>query len=101
MNYALYCAILPNSFKHRSSAEKGASTSVKAKVNSRGAWIVIHMVRSLSAAKRLEQKLAEEGILVRLQPVYKNRGDEDNYYEILVLSAESEAARETIFEKGF
>ena len=66
-----------------------------------GAWVVVHMAKSMETAKRLEQKLVEEGVLVRLQPVYKNRSDQDNYFEILVLHAEADVAREIFLEKGF
>jgi hypothetical protein len=66
-----------------------------------GTWIVIHMARSGQEAERLKQKLTEEGILVRLKPVYKNRAEKDNYYELLVLHSEVEAAREIFLEKGF
>lgn len=66
-----------------------------------GAWIVIHMARSQQEAQRLSQKLTDEGILVRLKPVYKNKNEQDNYYELLVLQSEVEAAREIFLEKGF
>ena len=65
------------------------------------AWIVIHMARSQQEARRLSQKLSDEGILVRLKPVYKNRPEQENYYELLVLQSEMEAAREIFQEKGF
>lgn len=65
------------------------------------AWIVIHMAHSQQEAHRLSQKLSDEGILVRLKPVYKNRPEQDNYYELLVLRSELEAAREIFQEKGF
>lgn len=64
-------------------------------------WIVIHMERSQQEAQRLSQKLMDEGVLVRLKPVYKNKSEQDNYYELLVLRSELEAAREIFIEKGF
>ena len=66
-----------------------------------GTWIVIHMARSHQEAQRLMQKLTDEGILVRLKPVYKNKSEQDNYYELMVLQSEVEAAREIFLEKGF
>lgn len=66
-----------------------------------GTWIVIHMERSQLQAQRLSQKLMDEGVLVRLKPVYKNKSEQDNYYELLVLQSELEAAREIFIEKGF
>ena len=46
-----------------------------------GAWIVIHMARSQREAQRLSDKLTDEGILVKLKPVYKNKSEQENYYE--------------------
>ena len=66
-----------------------------------GAWIVIHMARSPREAQRLSDKLTDEGILVKLKPVYKNKSEQENYYELMVLSSEAEEAREIFLEKGF
>lgn len=66
-----------------------------------GAWIVIHMARSQREAQRLSDKLTDEGILVKLKPVYKNKSEQENYYELMVLSSEAEEAREIFLEKGF
>ena len=52
-----------------------------------GAWIVIHMARSQREAQRLSDKLTDEGILVKLKPVYKNKSEQENYYELMVLSS--------------
>lgn len=64
-------------------------------------WIVIHMARSQQEAQRLSRKLSDEGVLVRLRPVYRNRPEQENYYELQVLKSEAEAAREIFLEKGF
>ena len=67
-----------------------------------GAWIVIHMARSQREAQRLSDKLTDEGILVKLKPVYKNKSEQENYYELMVLSSEAEEKQREIFlEKGF
>ena len=64
-------------------------------------WIVIHMARSQQEAQRLSRKLSDEGVLVRLRPVYRNRLEQENYYELQVLQSEAETAREIFLEKGF
>ena len=64
-------------------------------------WIVIHMARSQQEAQRLSRKLADGGVLVRLRPVYRNRPEQENYYELQVLQSEAETAREIFLEKGF
>lgn len=64
-------------------------------------WIVIHMARSQQEAQRLGRKLSDEGVFVRLRPVYKNRPERENYYELQVLQSEAETAREIFLEKGF
>jgi len=43
----------------------------------------------------------EEGILVKIKGVYKQKTENDNYYEILVLESEAEEAKDILVEKGF
>lgn len=62
--------------------------------------VVIHMVRGLDAAQRISQRLKDEGLLVRIRPVYKTLGEADNYFEIKVLASEMEEAREILVESG-
>ena len=64
-------------------------------------WIVIHITKSKDAAKEVENALASEGILVKIKGVYKQKNENDNYYEILVLESEAEEAKEILVEKGF
>jgi hypothetical protein len=45
--------------------------------------------------------MTNEGVLVRLQPVSKNTGDEDSYFEILVLESEVEEAHNILYELGY
>ena len=45
--------------------------------------------------------LSREGVLVRLKPVYRNRSEEENCYELLVLRSEAASAREIFLEQGF
>ena len=64
-------------------------------------WVVIHMAHSRQEAARLTQMLSREGVLVRLKPVYRNRSEEENCYEQLVLRSEAASAREIFLEQGF
>ena len=64
-------------------------------------WVVIHMAHSRQEAARLTQMLSREGVLVRLKPVYRNRREEENCYELLVLRSEAASAREIFLEQGF
>ena len=64
-------------------------------------WVVIHMAHSRQEAARLTQMLSREGVLVRLKPVYRNRSEEENCYEMLVLRSEAASAREIFLEQGF
>ncbi len=63
-------------------------------------WTVLRMVKGASAADAMEQILAGAGIMCRKKPVYKNTPASDNYYEILVLPSETEAANEVLLEIG-
>lgn len=56
--------------------------------------VVIHMVRGLDSAQRIEHLLLDEGFWVRLRPVYKALPDAENYFEIKVLKSELTEARE-------
>ena len=62
--------------------------------------VVIHLVRGLDCAPRIEQLLKDEGFLVRLRPVYKALCDAENYFEIKVLESELEEAREFLVSHG-
>ena len=64
-------------------------------------WMVIHITKSKDAAKKVEDALAGEGILVKIKGVYKQKTESDNYYEILVLESEAEEAKDILVEKGF
>ncbi|MGI5885270.1 MAG: hypothetical protein ACOX83_09975 [Candidatus Spyradocola sp.] len=66
-----------------------------------GTWVVVYMAHSRAEARRFEQMLSREGVLVRLKPVYRNRSEEDNCYEVLVLRSEAASAREIFLEQGF
>lgn len=62
--------------------------------------VVLHMVRGLEAAQRTAQRLKDEGLLVRIHPVYKTASDADNYFEIKVLKSELDEAHEILVEAG-
>jgi len=63
-------------------------------------WIVVYMAKSRAITEKIKTLLEQEGILVKLKPVYKKYGEEDNYYEILTLESEAEEAQEMILEHG-
>jgi len=63
-------------------------------------WIVIHMAKSLRLAKSVHDLLTSEGFLVRIRPVYRTLGEEDNYYELKVPESEAEEARQVLSEHG-
>ena len=63
-------------------------------------WIVIHMVRSHSQAQTVHDRLAEEGFLVKLMPVYRAVSEEENYFEIMVPEAEAAEARQVLLDQG-
>ena len=63
-------------------------------------WMVVHIAKSQVAAENIRDSLTEEGLMVRLRPVYRERSSEENYYEIRVLESESREARAILLEKG-
>lgn len=64
------------------------------------AWKVIHMARSESHAQSIMTALQDEGFLVRLKQVYRTVSSEENYYEIMVPSAEATEAQQLLIEKN-
>ena len=64
-------------------------------------WMVIHMVQGKAAAQRLMQALTQEGFMVRLHAVYRNREDAQNYFERQVPKAEAQEARAALQDKLF
>lgn len=63
-------------------------------------WKVIHMARSEKHAMEILALLQQEGILARSQQVYRTVSSEDNYYEIMVLSAEAMEAQQLLIENN-
>lgn len=66
-----------------------------------GMWTVIYMAKNKKIADRVSELMSKEGVLVKQQPVSKNTGDEDSYYEILVLESEVEEAHNILYERGY
>jgi menaquinone-dependent protoporphyrinogen IX oxidase len=64
-------------------------------------WTVVYMAQSKEIATKLQELLAQEGILVKLRPINKNHDNNDNYFEVLVPEAEVEEAHSVIIEKGY
>lgn len=63
-------------------------------------WMVVHMAKSEAAAEKVRECLAQEGLLVRMHPVYRSVSSRENYYEILVLRSEMQEARSILLEHG-
>jgi hypothetical protein len=59
------------------------------------------MAQSKDIASKLQELLANDGILVKLRPISKNHENNDNYYEVLVPESEVEEAHSVIIEKGY
>lgn len=64
-------------------------------------WTVVYMAKNKKIADKVSEMMSAEGVLVKLQPVSKNTGDEDSYYEILVLESEVEEAHNILYERGY
>ncbi len=63
-------------------------------------WTVLRMIKGLNAADEMERILTGAGIMCKKRPVYKNTPASGNYFEMLVLPSETEAANETLLEEG-
>lgn len=64
-------------------------------------WTVVYMAKNKKIADKVSEMMSAEGVLVKMQPVSKNTGDEDSYYEILVLESEVEEAHNILYERGY
>lgn len=63
-------------------------------------WTVIYIAKNKKAAERVQELLAQEGMLAKIQPVNKGCDREDGYFEILVPEGEAEDAQNIIYESG-
>ena len=61
-------------------------------------WTVIHIVQSEDRANEINEKLFQDGFLVKIQPINKN--DEDGFFQILVPEGEAEEASNLIDALG-
>lgn len=64
-------------------------------------WTVVYLAKNKRIADKVSELMTNEGVLVRQQPVSKNTGDEDSYFEILVLESEVEEAHNILYELGY
>lgn len=64
-------------------------------------WTVVYLAKNKRMADKISSLISQEGVLVKVQPVSKNTGDEDSYYEILVLESEVEEAHNILYELGY
>lgn len=64
-------------------------------------WTVVYLAKNKRMADKISSLISQEGVLVKVQPVSKNTGDEDSYFEILVLESEVEEAHNILYELGY
>jgi hypothetical protein len=64
-------------------------------------WTVVYLAKNKKIADKVGELISREGVLVKLQPVSKNTGDDDSYFEILVLESEAEEAHSILYELGY
>jgi len=64
-------------------------------------WTVVYLAKNKKIAEKISRLMTNEGVLVKLQPVNKNIGEEDSYVEILVLESEVEEAHNILYELGY
>ncbi|HOS69416.1 MAG TPA: hypothetical protein PLG67_07105 [Bacillota bacterium] len=64
-------------------------------------WTVVYLAKNKRIAEKISKLMTSEGVLVKLQPVNKNTGEEDSYVEILVLESEVEEAHNILYELGY
>lgn len=63
-------------------------------------WKVIHITRSQSNAESLLSALEKEGFMARSRQVSRSLSSQDNYYEIMVPSAEAMEAHQVLIENN-
>lgn len=59
-------------------------------------WTVVYIAQNKAEAERLQQKLTEEGLLVKVKPLGGSKDSDSNSYEILVPASEVDEAMELI-----
>jgi len=59
-------------------------------------WVIIYMAKGIKLAEKLKIAIENEGIIVKILPVYKKKKEQDNYYKITVPALEAEEAKEII-----
>jgi len=64
-------------------------------------WTVVYMAQNKDMAEKLKSILEGSGILVRINPISRNKEKADDYFEVSVPEAEVEEAHGIIIEKGF
>jgi hypothetical protein len=64
-------------------------------------WTVVYLAKNKKIADKVSKLMTNEGVLVKLRPVNKNIGEQDSYFEILVLESEVEEAHNILYELGY
>lgn len=62
-------------------------------------WTVVYLATGLDEAKKVEQKLTEEGFLVKVK-LFSKECDEE-LYEILAPELEAEEIQEVLYDLGY
>lgn len=62
-------------------------------------WTVVYLATGLDEAKKVEQKLTEEGFLVKVK-LFSKECDEE-LYEILAPELETEEIQEVLYDLGY
>ena len=61
-------------------------------------WTVVHLAVGLEKAKKIERKLKEEGVLVKIK-LFTKEGEEE-LYEILAPEFEADEIQSVLFDLG-
>lgn len=64
-------------------------------------WVVVYLAEGLTAKERAHQLLEENGIVCKTKPLYKNKPEDTNSYQVMVLQSEAEEAMALFLENGF
>lgn len=61
-------------------------------------WVIIYMAKGMMQAEKIKIAIENEGIIVKIIPVYKKKNEQENYYNITVLAMEAEDAQEIVMK---
>ncbi len=64
-------------------------------------WTVIYIAQNKTKAEMIKERLTDEGMLVKIQPLGKKAESDYGYHEILVPESEAEEAQNLLYEIGY